>query len=133
MLNTQRLDKHESSIAFGPPERLPGGGSVRLHGRRVTKVGLEVKHGLFRVVGARNPKRQPRRAAEQGCEAPIRALPDISSGGERYDRFGVVVGEGSRIEVGFAPRSVPEWHAQFFLLPEPEMAGCARVELAGHS
>ena len=30
--------------------------SVRFHGRRVTKVGPEVKHGLFRVAGrARNP------------------------------------------------------------------------------
>ena len=26
--------------------------SVRFHGRRVTKVGPEVKHGLFRVAGA---------------------------------------------------------------------------------
>ena len=25
---------------------------MRFHGRRVTKVGLEVKHGLFRVAGA---------------------------------------------------------------------------------
>jgi hypothetical protein len=35
--------------------------SVRFHGRRVTKVGPEVKHGLFRVaVGrARNPKKLP--------------------------------------------------------------------------
>ena len=34
--------------------------SVRFHGRRVTKVGPEVKHGLFRVAGrARNPKKLP--------------------------------------------------------------------------
>ena len=34
--------------------------SVRFHGRRVTKVGPEVKHGLFRVPGrVRNPKELP--------------------------------------------------------------------------
>jgi hypothetical protein len=34
--------------------------SVGFHGRRVTKVGPEVKHGLFRVAGrARNPKKLP--------------------------------------------------------------------------
>ena len=106
---------------------------MRLHGRRVTKVDPEVKHGLFRVTGARNPKRQPRRAAEQGCEAPIRALPDVSSGGERYDRFGVVVEEGSRIEVGFAPRSVPECTRSSFSCQSPRWQDALEVELAGHS
>ena len=34
--------------------------NVRFHGRRVTKVGPEVKHGLFRVARrARNPKKLP--------------------------------------------------------------------------
>ena len=44
--------------------------SVRFYGRRVTKVGPEVKHGLFRVAGrARNSKKLPPGglgAAEQG-------------------------------------------------------------------
>jgi hypothetical protein len=46
--------------------------SVRFHGRRVTKVGPEVKHGLFRVAGrARNPKKLPSEGwgpLNKGCE-----------------------------------------------------------------
>ena len=40
--------------------------SVRFHGRRVTKVGPEVKHGLFRVAGrVRNPNPLRRRASTE--------------------------------------------------------------------
>ena len=56
MLNTQRLDKHESSIAFnlvahvsplGPPERLPGRRNRAVAWAQIDKSGPEVKHGLF--------------------------------------------------------------------------------------
>jgi hypothetical protein len=53
--------------------------SVRFHGRRVTKVGPEVKDGLFRVAGrARNPKKLPLEGwgpLNKGCERRTRALP----------------------------------------------------------
>jgi hypothetical protein len=56
---------------------------VRFHGRRVTKVGPEVKHGLFRVAGrARNPKRLPPEGwgpLNNGCERRTRALPGVSN------------------------------------------------------
>ena len=42
------------------------------HGRRVTKVGSEVKDGLFRVAGrARHPKKLPPEgwALNKGCDA----------------------------------------------------------------
>ena len=78
----------------GPESEAEG---VRFHGRRVTKVGPEVKHGRFRVAGrARNPKKLPPEgwgSLNKGCERRTRALPDVSGGGERHDRFGVVVGE----------------------------------------
>ena len=32
----------------------------------------------------------------KGCERRTWALPDVSGGGERHDRFGVVVGQGGR-------------------------------------
>jgi hypothetical protein len=100
---------------------------VRFHGRRVTKVGPEVKHGLFRVAGrARNPKKLPPEGwgpLNKGCERRTRALPDVSAGGERHDRFGVVVGEEvlePRIEGRFARRVGAGMHAHP-LLPESEM------------
>ncbi len=72
--------------------------SVRFYGRRVTKVGPEVKQGFFGLRGApRNPKKLPPEGwgrLNKGCERRTRALPDVSGGGERHDRFGVVVGEG---------------------------------------
>ena len=70
--------------------------SVRFHGRRVTKVGPEVKQLPPEGWGPLN----------KGCERRTRALPDVSGGGERHDRFGVVVGEGvvePRIEGRFGP------------------------------
>ena len=87
--------------------------SVRFHGRRVTKVGPEVKHGP-EGWGPLN----------KGCERRTRALPDVSAGGERHDRFGVVVGPGvvePRIKGRFARRVGAGMHAHP-LLPEPEMA-----------
>ena len=71
--------------------------SVRFHGRRVTKVGREVKQAL--------------EAAEQGCQRRTRALPAVSGGGERHDRFGVVVGERGRRATdrgSFRPGSLPD-------------------------
>ena len=56
-------------------------------------MGSEVKHGP--ACGPLN----------KGCERRTWALPDVSGGGERHDRFGVVVGEGvvkPRIEGHFA-------------------------------
>jgi hypothetical protein len=65
--------------------------SVRFHGRRVTKVGPEVKHGRFRVAGrARNPKKLPPEGwgpLNKGCERRTRALPDVS--GERQKVEGI--------------------------------------------
>ena len=102
--------------------------SVRFHGRRVTKAGPEVKHGPFRVAGrVHNSKKLPPEGwgpLNKGCERRTWALPDVSGGGERHDRFGVVVGEGvvePRIEGGFARRVGAGMHAHP-LLPEPEMA-----------
>ena len=57
--------------------------SVRFHGRRVTKVGPEVKQLPPEGWGPPN----------KGCKRRTWALPDVSGGGERHDRFGVVVGE----------------------------------------
>ena len=60
----------------------------------------------------------------KGFERRTRALPDVSGGGERHDRFGMVVGEGvvePRIEGRFAWRVGAGMHA-LPLLPEPEMA-----------
>jgi hypothetical protein len=60
----------------------------------------------------------------KGCERRTWALPDVSGGGERHDRFGVVAGEGvvePRIEGRFARRVGAGMHAHP-LLPEPEMA-----------
>ena len=95
--------------------------SVRFHGRRVTKVGPEVKQA-FRLRGAPATRKAPPEGwgpLNNGCERRTRALPDVSGGGERHDRFGVVVGEGvvePRIEGRFTRRvGAP-------LLPEPEMA-----------
>ena len=88
--------------------------SVRFHGRRVTKVGPEVKQLPPEGWGPLN----------KGCERRTWALPDVSAGGERHDRFGVVVGEGvvePRIEGRFAQRVGAAMHAHP-LLPEPEMA-----------
>ena len=56
-------------IAFGPwgVGRKSEAESVGFHRRRVTRVGPEVKHGLFRVAGrAYNPKKLPpeRRGAD---------------------------------------------------------------------
>jgi hypothetical protein len=48
--------------------------SVRFHGRRVTKVDPEVKHGLPEGWGPLN----------KGCERRTWALPDVSGGGERH-------------------------------------------------
>jgi hypothetical protein len=89
------------------------------------KSGARKSNGFFGC-GARP---QPEKAAagglrvtEQGCERRTWALPDVSGGGERYDRFGVVVGEGvvePRIEGRFARRVGAGMHP---LLPEPEMA-----------
>ncbi len=87
--------------------------SVRFHRRRVTKVGPEVKQPPPEDWGPLN----------KGCERRTRALPDISAGGERHDRFGVVVGEvvvELRIEGRFAPRVGAAVHSHPFL-PEPEM------------
>ena len=59
----------------------------------------------------------------KGCERRTWALPDVSGGGERHDRFGVVVGEGSSSHgsrVVSPGGSVPECTRP--LLPEPEMA-----------
>jgi len=87
---------------------------VRFHGRRVTKVGPEVKQLPPEGWGPLN----------KGCERRTWALPDVSGGGERHDRFGVVVGEGvvePRIEGRFARRVDAAMHAHP-LLPEPEMA-----------
>ena len=87
--------------------------SVRFHGRRVTRVVPEVKHGP-EGWGPLN----------KGCERRTWALPDVSGGGERHERFGVVVGEGvvePRIEGRFARRVGAGMHAHP-LLPEPEMA-----------
>jgi hypothetical protein len=107
--------------------------SVRFHGRRVTKVGPEVKDGLFRVAGrARNPKKLPLEGwgpLNKGCERRTRTLPDVSAGGERHDRFGVVVGEGvvePRIEGRFARRVGAGMHAHP-LLPEPEMVSDSKL------
>ena len=72
--------------------------SVRLHGRRVTKVGPEVKHGRPEGLGARRTR---------GCDSRTWTLPDVSAGGACYDRFGVEVVE-PRMEGRFAWRSVPE-------------------------
>ena len=88
---------------------------MRFHGRRVTKVGPEVKHGP--AGGLWGP-------LNKGCERRTWALPDVSGGGERHDRFGVVVGEGvvePRIEGRFARRVGAGMHASP-LLPEPDMA-----------
>ena len=55
--------------------------SARFHGRRVTKVGPEVKHGFFGLRGGpRNPKKLPPEgwgAAEQGSERRAQALPGV--------------------------------------------------------
>jgi hypothetical protein len=67
-------------------------------------VGPEVKHGLPEGCGPLN----------KGCERRTWALPDVSGGGERHDRFGVVVGEGvvePRIEGRFARRVYAGMHA----------------------
>ncbi len=86
--------------------------SVRFHVRRVTKVGPKVKHGLLRVAGrARTRPPEGWGPLNKGCERRTWALPDVSGGGERHNRFGVVVGEGvvePRIEDRFARGSVPE-------------------------
>jgi hypothetical protein len=75
--------------------------SVRFHGRRVTKWARKSNTGSLPPEGW-GP-------LNEGRERRTRALPDVSGGGERHDRFGVVVGEGvvePRIE---APGgSVPE-------------------------
>jgi hypothetical protein len=52
--------------------------SVRFLGRRVTKVGSEVKHGLFRR--PRNPKKLPLEGfgpLNKRCERRTRALPEV--------------------------------------------------------
>ena len=64
--------------------------------RRVTKVGLEVNHWP-EGWGPLN----------KGARGALGPLPDVSNGGERHDRFGVVVGEGvvePRIKGRFAQR-----------------------------
>ena len=71
--------------------------SVRFHGRRVTKAGPEVEHGLFRIAErARNPKAAAGGlgGAEQGVREAHSGAAGRSGGGERHERFGVVVGEG---------------------------------------
>ena len=99
---------------------LRGGGpeseaeNLRFHGRRVTKVGPEVKLSP-EGWGSLNMRRE--RAALGPCRT-------FQVGGERHDRFGVVVGEGvveSRIEGRFTQRVGAGMHAHP-LLPEPEMA-----------
>jgi hypothetical protein len=55
--------------------------SVRFHGRRVTKVSPEVKHGHFRVEQrARNPKKLPEgwAAEHKGSRGALGRLPDVS-------------------------------------------------------
>jgi hypothetical protein len=100
--------------------------SVRFRWRRVTKVGPEVNMGFFGLRGVPATRRSCRRRAggRLGCERRTRALPGVSGGGERHDRFSVVVGERvvePRIE-GLSPGgSVPQCHAHP-LFPEPEMA-----------
>ena len=107
------LTDRKSLLALRGVGRQSEAESVRFHGRRVTRVGPEVKHGP-EGWGPRN----------KGCERRTWALPDVSGGGERHDRFGVVVGEGvvePRIEGRFARRVGAGMHAPP-LLPEPEMA-----------
>ena len=82
--------------------------SVRFHGRRVTKVGPEVKHGSEHG-GPLN----------KGCERRTRALPDVSCGGVRC-----VVGAGvvePPIEGRFARRVGAGMHAHPSC-QKPEMA-----------
>ena len=78
------LTDRKSLLALRGVGRQSEAESVRFHGRRVTRVGPEVKHGP-EGWGPRN----------KGCERRTWALPDVSGGGERHDRFGIVVGEGS--------------------------------------
>jgi hypothetical protein len=50
----------KSLLALRGVDRESEAESVRFHGRKVTRVGLEVKHRLFRVAGrAYNPRRPP--------------------------------------------------------------------------
>ena len=110
----------KSTIAFLALRLLdPDSGRVLLDGHDQTRA--------FRVAGrARTPKKAAAGglgAAEQGVREAHSALPDVSAGGERHDRFGVVVGEGvvePRME-GFSPAGRCR-NARASLLPEPEMA-----------
>ena len=61
----------------------------------MTKVGPKSNTRAFSVAGrARNPPAGGWGPLNKGCERRTRALPDVSAGGERHDRFGVVVGPG---------------------------------------
>jgi hypothetical protein len=101
--------------------------NARFHGRRVTKVGPGSQTRAFSGCGARS---QPEKAAagglgplNKGCERCTWALPDVSGGRERHDRFSVrsrgrgrrATDRGSFRRVGAAMHAHP-------LLPEPEMA-----------
>jgi hypothetical protein len=93
--------------------------SVRFHGRRVTKVGPEVKHGLREDWGPLN----------KGCERRTWALPDVSGGGERRDRFGVAVGVVEpRIGGRFARRVGAGMARAAPLARARDGAGCARYD-----
>jgi hypothetical protein len=106
--------------------------SVRFHGRRVTKVGPEVKHGLFRVaVRARNPKKLPPEGwgpLNKGWERRTRALPDVSAGGDATTGSVSWSGKGSSSHgsrVVSPGESVPEELWRFTSPRVPVLSGLA--------
>jgi hypothetical protein len=105
--------------------------SVRFHGRRVTKVGPEVKHGLFRGGGrARNPKKLPPEGwvpLNKGCER-WDATGTFRVAKKRHERFDVVVGKGGRAtnRGSFSPAGRCRNARAAPLARARDGAGCAR-------